>query len=340
MSKKESDSIAIIRAIATIYVCLGNHYIPLYFPGSISTIISQAFGFIGVGAFFAISGFIFGCKAKTDSSIGTWKWIKKRLYRILVPYWCVVVSIIILRIVNQKSLYGISIIAYILNLHGILQLKNGYAELVHTWFVSIIMLAYFIILFWKNFQANKNKEILIGVFGITGIIISSGLNQITSAMYGANILLFYIMFEYGYHRCTEKNAKQSNGKELYIFALVLVGCLGVRMLGKYYLENSIIYTMIAAFMGIISAICYFKLVCICTEYFPRLGEGVICKWIGKLSYEFYLVHALLFSGVCSIYGTITNSKIEIIVLVFVAVVLAYLLNYISCWIFLKLKKFS
>ena len=130
MNQEISKSITILRFVAMFYVTLGNHYLPLYFPGVLTTVISQFLGFMGGGTFFAISGYIFGIKVKSDERIGSWSWLNNRLNRIMHPYWCVLLVVISIRVIKGESISLLSVLISVLNLQGITQLKFTFPELV------------------------------------------------------------------------------------------------------------------------------------------------------------------------------------------------------------------
>ena len=198
MNQGTSRGITILRVIAMFYVCLGNHYLPRYFPGFITHAIGQFFGFAGVGAFFAASGFLFGNKMRQGQSIGTIDWLLARMKKILIPYWCVLAVVIIIRLLKGQSVTWQDTLVSVLNLQGIVQLRWGFGELGHLWFLSIMMVCYCLVPFLaRNVQNYRFMAIIYGVFVVLLISASVAL-KVTTGGYIADILCFTLFFHLGY----------------------------------------------------------------------------------------------------------------------------------------------
>lgn len=327
MEQKTSNAICIIRIIAMFYVAIGNHYLPLYFSGLLSTAISQFLGCIGVGAFFAVSGYLFGTKAKLDESIGTSKWLKKRLRRIMIPYWCVLLVVISIRVIKGESISLLSVLISVLNLQGIIQLRFAFPELGHTWFISIIAVCYLLTMLWVRVKDNRrfwNIHWLIYGAVIVGF---SLLGQVTSSIYTAYVLLFSIMFYIGNKDYFKETIRV--GQNAIIACCVIVTALLTRMLCWKLLDATWIYTIVVCVSTIFESIAYFYfMVSVIPKIVQKKYPMSIAKCFDSISYEFYLIHALLISGATSIVGILGKSLFEMIVLLLIATLLSKGLHWI------------
>ena len=145
-------NISIVRVLAMISIVFGHwcnwKQINLY-----------QFGAIGVEIFLFISGYLYGDKKWESKN----NWLLHRYLKLMPPIWimtCLVfVSYVVLDqpiniikkvIVSLLGLQGISFVAGDIHL-------GGFSGLGQTWFVTVILLCYFLLFSLKNFSGGGGK---------------------------------------------------------------------------------------------------------------------------------------------------------------------------------------
>ena len=94
---------------------------------------------VGVQIFFLLSGFLYGKIEITSIA----SFAKKRLIKVYIPFIIVVLSCVaIYKIFNVADVSIRTIVPYILNIQGFV--GEGIAGLNHLWFLSVLMICYFI----------------------------------------------------------------------------------------------------------------------------------------------------------------------------------------------------
>ncbi len=189
-----------LRVVAMLYIAVILHYLPAYTERShIVYAFGNAFEFVGVGTFFALSGFLFGYQDKKGKQVwkGNLSWLRKRAIRIFPGYEIVVLTVIFFRFSLDIPVTVLDSTVQLLNLHGIFLLGYGFgAEMGHTWFLSVLMFCYLLTPLLRKLQNRREMALVaaIAVLLLTGL---SFLPVYTFASYAASIVLYIAMYYIG-----------------------------------------------------------------------------------------------------------------------------------------------
>lgn len=268
---------------------------------------------IGVQIFFFISGFLYGNK-KIDN---IWEFYKKRIEKILIP----LSLLIIIMIFAEKIFFDISYSKLFL-LGGILGMgafNGNLSTLSHTWFISYILICYFItpilnvIFDSKIFKKNTKKLIylifflqLLQIYRVVGI----NMPWITNYILG-----------YFYSKCCT-NLGEKRTYEKFIFIITLL----VLPFGIIYQENINIIlpnitdqfkTLICDYghvmLGSSLFIILYKFLCRI-----NVKDNLVLSYSDKYSFYIYLVHQIFILNVFSLLNLTDYLIVNIIIIIVVS----------------------
>ena len=132
ISNNESVAISWLRAIGALFIVICHIY------QSLDNNLCLLFN-VGVQMFFFISGFLYGKK----EIINIRSWFAKRAKRVLVPYYVLIVSMIVVLLATTHGLINWGYVSYFLGLQGFIVLGGGrITALNHLWFITFILLCY------------------------------------------------------------------------------------------------------------------------------------------------------------------------------------------------------
>lgn len=214
-----------------------------------------------------------------------------------------------------------NLLVHFLNLQGIVKLNNAFPELGHTWFISILMLCYFItalVMFRKN--AKKQQVfILLGCLCMMFLYFCF-INDTTYASYSGNIILYFVAFLLGGGRY-----RISIPKYVFSFPFLLVFNIGIRFIFRFFWDNTGIYIFCSVITSILNTILWICFIFSLVSLF-KINNYKVIKFFDSISYEVYLVHALLISASTSLYGLFGGSVFEMIVLVCMSIGISFLMH--------------
>lgn len=189
INNNQSNAIKLIRAISALMIVWCH-----IFQG-LNNELAWWFN-VGVQIFLFMSGFLMA-KDYIDSPI---IFLKKRLTKILIPYYILLlITLIVYSILGIKINLN-SILTYVFCLQGITY-ANIIPGLEHLWFISIIVVCYLLTLILnilrENIIKNKSTFIIICSLFLTQILINfSSLPTAFGARIGAFILGYFIACRY------------------------------------------------------------------------------------------------------------------------------------------------
>lgn len=114
-----------------------------------SNMMNQFFA-VGVGIFFILSGFLFGTRGSGITE-NVAAWYKRRIRRIYIPLWLYLLALMLLYILTGKSILNTDWIWLALGLAADL---SGIVEARHTWFITALILCYFLTPFLERLAAR------------------------------------------------------------------------------------------------------------------------------------------------------------------------------------------
>ena len=296
----------------------------------------------GVPLFLFVSGFLVGVKPVPHNMA----WLARKAKRILVPYYVLLIVVLILYLILQTEPFQIEQwIILFTDLQGLTNflfyndITGYYSPLAqgigHFWFVTIIMLCYLLVpLFEKvcEFEFWKKHSIAILLTTILGL---------------QPILLFYnvqinaiVVFFLGY--LCARNGVQMTGKRFIVMTFAMILLFGCRLITRNYYDDTVIYNRYIAAISnnaiglwIVALFFYLRI------RMPKIIDGIaswkFVLWLESIIYEIYLVHHILIKGSWSIYRYVDNSVIATIIVIMITTLFSIVLQTISKFISNKIQ---
>ena len=307
MNKQRLEYLDFAKGFAILSIVVF-HFCQPYVSGIWSRAI--AIGGTGVHLFFLLSGFGLGLSAKTEAIA----FYKRRFVKIIIPYYFVIITIYAINFVhpvykncNLYSLFG-HLFFYKMFDENIIG-SFGY----HFWYLSTIIQFY---LFFPLLSAVYHK-INSFMFIIAAVIISISYSLIITyfnladqRIYNSFFLQYLWEFCAGivlakYYRSSNKLFWEQNN-----FILMFIAAIGIAAMALMAIKGgrtgqtfndipaSIGYTSLSAFIFSVSG----KSI----KIFERF-----LVFVGKLSYELYLTHMIIFILLSDIIEAVTKNKSNI-----------------------------
>lgn len=296
----------------------------------------------GVPLFLFVSGFLVGVKPVPHNMA----WLGKKAKRILVPYYILLIAVLILYLILQtepfKIKYWIILFADLQGLTNFLfynDLTGYYSPLAqglgHFWFVTIIMLCYLLVpLFEKVCEFRSWKKHSISIIVTTVLVVQP-------------VLLFYnvqisalVVFFLGY--LFAKNGIEMTGKKFISMTLAMILLFGCRLIMRNYIDGTIIYNHYIANLsnysiGIWIVALFFYLRIRMPKIIDCISSWKFVLWLESIIYEIYLVHHIIIKGSYSIYRYVDNSFIATIIVIMITALFSIVLQAISKIISIKIQ---
>lgn len=282
---------------------------------------------VGVYLFLFISGYLYGTKEIHDVIT----FYKKRLIRILVPYYLMLSVIIIVNLLQGETMTIKALLSSALCL-------QWYGETVpncgHLWYISCILFCYLItpILQWIA-QQNKKSSLLKKSFLLAFSILMlqiiyslGGMKQATTS------ILPYIL---GYFISVNKNKLRSYGRYSFIGLIASLGLFCVmyasEALGYFDIPNLVLdyYKSVVA-------------VAVSVFFIQRSFENTriqkMLDFSDKYSYGIYLTHHIFILGSLSVMSLTPYWQMNVAIAFSVAIITGLLLIWLSDKITNRLRK--
>ena len=305
---------------------------------------------VGVQIYLFISGFLYGTKKITDANA----WIKKRLVRILVPYYLLLAVVIAFYLIFARDLLKMnSVLSNISLLQGFTNVFIPGIE--HLWFISYIILCYLItpVLQEADISNTKNStgrylaELMLLLLGLQILKYLNVINLIIPDI-GAYIIGYYFSRRHFYYNKYEGLAKSvSTGRSVTaVFTLCILTTILTIYL-QYFCKGgplSLLLSIkweISAWNHTILGMSLFLALYLLFDRLYRLKSHRILRciinWSDVYSYTVYLTHQIFILGKYSMLN-ITGSKAANITLIIIcSVISGMLLEKVNCR---TAKKFS
>lgn len=290
---------------------LGNHVFH-------SSIIAQSFN-IGVTIFFIISGYLYSNKVITDEK----KWIANRLIRLYMPLLATNIIMIYLYKLNYKLIYNF------LNLQGISSIIKfaDIKTLIHPWFLTVIMICYFILIPVKRIEKNSDIfgkfRFLFLFFCLSVLLLFCKINLIS-------IFTFFVGYYLG-----KINIKEEFLKKYYVFIIAFIILSGLRIVCKEFFDDTLLYNdILVPVISICLSLCFILLVkALDTLYkgFHNFCQSKPVYFIDMISVYIYVQHSFFINNF-SIFKVKMNLGLQL----FIFLIIVIAVSYVSYLIFEKL----
>lgn len=291
---------------------------------------------LGVQIFFFMSGYLYGKKDIMDLK----KFYEQRILKILLPS-----SILIfIMIVIDKLCFDIEYSKIFLsaNLLGFGGFYGTLFSLTHTWFVSYILICYFITPFLQNlFKKQKSSAKILFLFlFILLLFYQFRVINVNCAWLGNYILGYYFS-----RCCIAKKQKKRFFEFLVLFAIPIVPI-------SIILQYDLVTNIPKIFVTYKELICNWEHVLLGSILFLLLyklfskihiHDSFIFKMSDQYSYFIYLVHQIFILNHMSVLKITDYLALNIILIFFLSITSGIFLYWIYHWIlkgFTKIEKFK
>ncbi len=307
MSNHKQINISIIRVLSMISIIIG-HWLTM------RNVNHFQYGAIGVEIFFFISGYLYSDKIIKNNL----SWIKNRFKRIIVPYWIVLTFVILLRLFFSFNICFEGVFISYMNLQGVDRIFRdvsfpGVIGMGQTWFISVLMICYLLMLILKNNpQIERRIRLNAKWYFFLTIVIQVILSYIHID------ILRPLCFFYGYFSKKETlNMNSLNYSKLSLFVLLFTIA---RFFSHLFYDNTVFYDyivfgwsfIITAYWIIVSTT---KITHKYSFYSERIINSKFWRVLDCLSYPLFLVHYVFTSGEFAVINWINCIYIQGIVFV-------------------------
>lgn len=299
IEKDNSITLSRITGMLFIVIC----HIVKYFwfiPGH--NILGDFFD-CGVQLFIFISGYLYGMRVINNYK----KFYMKRIVTVSFPAILVSLLTIITLIIAGVSVSVTTIIAYCVDLEGLLflnwtfvsQFFNQIDSLGPLWFTTIIMLCYLLVpLLQALYKRYLPRNINVLLFIVIGITISI----IVKPYFELSYFLFYIV---GYIAGKNNLMKKINTKWFAIYSFVFCAVIVIRLvLHRYYDDTDIYFTYVGVshfVLGTWFVVLYAWLNNRIGTNMEKVSGNMIVKVLDKYSYYIFLVYGVFCMGTFNLF---------------------------------------
>ena len=281
---------------------------------------------VGVQIFLCMSGYLYGKKEKITDEL---TFYKKNFTKILVDYYVVISSIILLFVLIIPEQISIITIAKSLLTCGTLS-GGG-----HLWYIPYCLLCYLITPFLSRYFENKehifNHFLLLSIF--CAIVFEAFLTYFKSAWIFCYILGFFL------GRIVEDEKVDLYNK---ISVLLVIGAFvfnTTQVIQDYVIKfefHGISASLYGRFCNYAHALLGVALFVVLKLLFSSVFKNgypdfikKICSYSDKYSYDIYLVHQFVILGPFSLMNHTDVLGVNLILIVIIVVVAAVVVNLIS-----------
>lgn len=282
LSKERIEWIDIAKGIGIILVVIGHMFrgftsAGMYkqYDGILKYIDYTIYSF-HMPLFFIISGFLYKRKFKIDTYKCYFKFIRSKIYSLMIPYFIFSWIQILIKLIMANS------VNYKVNISDFFGIIINPIE--QFWFLYSLTII-FIIMSFLDFKIS-NEIIKFGIVLIIGLVVSASyvdLGIVGNALY--NMIYFYI----GRYLIKMMNKREPNNFKLVTGIFMMYSLMNIYFYHKY--DNVIIKIIMAVSASVV-------LIYFCSRESIIKNKVVkIMKTCGKYSMTIYLLHTIFGSGI-------------------------------------------
>lgn len=311
MLSKRDDGISLVRVFAMLLIIVTHILNEIPSVNSLGQATNAA-----VYTFIFISGILYGPR---DIKNGL-EWFIDRLKIILIPMYVVLMSVVIWMYFSGEQIDFLKVGAYLINIQGFWGTFGGIG---HMWFLTLIMLCYFVtpLLSYMDKKIFNYKFILLFLFFVSIVVVFSA--QLLSV--GVSRFFSYIgLYVLAYSASNFWNREIKNSTFIIISLSVLIFVF-IRVLSRRYFDGSSLYDGIIVPLSQAALGYYIFIFLYKTKRFwlEKMKLKKMVSFFDKYTFELYLVHYPLIVGPFFIWGTTRNIFFDSILVFVVSFLLAY-----------------
>lgn len=245
----------------------------------------------GLSLFFVVSGYLAGLKESHNIT-----WLSRRITRIVVPYYVVIVLALFIYYVFKREELSISSTLHLLTLtqgaNYIYWPYNGYMASCgfgHLWFITVILLCIMVTPLLK--YVTKNHRLIPTLFILAGMML-----VIQPLMVYVGFQLSYLISYIVGYRFAKIDVTSTEKMPVVFWCSFgfLVFASVLRLVGRIYIDGTDLYDRYIALlsqssMGILLfiSVFYFKSK---IAVLDKLYSSKVILWLATYTYEIYLLH--------------------------------------------------
>ena len=348
-SKRKIYGLDGLRGIAILGV-IGYHLAPGVFPG----------GFLGVNLFFVLSGYLMAVtsrKVQADTGFHTLAFYRRRAVRIYpAMILCLCGTLCTAWLLTPDVLAGIrgEIISILTGSNNWWQITQnasyftkitGTSPFTHLWSLAIEMQFYLIwpLLFWGyTVLERKTTKVPLGLLSlliflsVLALLLHFQPGEDPSRVYYGSDTRFFALLIGALVGLRKRSRRQRSEKQVIVCVVAFLTLLAIQIL-LYFVadgEHPITYWLLLFPSAWIGA----ALIELCADRrfsFGRLLDMKPLSWIGKRSYEFYLIqYPILFfvQRTQPVSSQLGNNIISLLLIIFVGSWMYWIISQIQLWI--------
>ena len=320
-----NPAISLVRVFSMLLI-IATHYLTW------KNINSYQIATIGVSCFLFISGYLYGQKKITNS----FDWLKRRIFRVLVPFWILSSLLSIYLIIKGEYFFAFcQLIETTLNMqgiHSILRLPFEFGHfhlsgLAHCCFLTVIMLCYLAVLMLKRFQLEK---IVLRSPAVTflGIVVLHAVLSFINVAIGC-----FVIFFIGYFYRLLSDTDKLSIKKITGMTAVMVVAVILRLVLKKMIDGEGIYDLfVASLSSNVCAIWCFVVIrwlCESKPIFAKVAGHSWWKKVDLITYPLFLTHYMFLKEPFNLTKLHSlNLFTEFALFVVLSLMCAIILNYI------------
>lgn len=300
-TNKRNTAISISRIVGMFFIVIC-HIIEYYTFIPMSGSLAQFFN-CGVHLFIFISGYLYGGKIIQNFK----KWYLQRITMIAMPAMILsIVMIIILFSIGEKISIN-SIIAYCLNLEGLLFINGDIFSMFfkyipglgHLWFITIIMICYLLIpVLQKASSKIMHPTCFIIVFFLIASVISIAISNYCS-------LFYFVIFATGYFAKKINLLERVNVYFLLIYTAIFLAAIFGRLLLQQTMDGTSVYSLYVTISHLFVGTWFVILFSFLNNKFPtilaKIADLKVTKLFDSYSFYIYLTHGVLCMETFNVY---------------------------------------
>jgi peptidoglycan/LPS O-acetylase OafA/YrhL len=276
-----------LKGVAILLVIIGHLWVHVICPGDVPVL-----GGYAVSLFLILSGFGLTLSVKNKPLILA-NFIRKKILKIMVPYWIITVTIIFLDYMLLHKTYSFSSILF--TLFGMNFTKNLMSMDYSRWYISLLLInyaAFILVNHYLNYLGPLKCifaiAIVIAVLRVFKVFPLGSIDQIFAFPLGCLIARYYSLV---FQVLTKRRFR-------YAISISIILCIGVTFIVRSYGiqpgETSLAGKIALLFLNSANSMLFCALLIIISMWIGDCGYiSRFCLFTGTISYELYLIHGPL-----------------------------------------------